>query len=155
MWIMAISQNYGIQVDGNCLNFKQGPPTPWQCYCTGCIPAQTWDLVDYSLLSEAQTSGIKQRSGVGNVVEEIVVDGLCIYVCLCVAWTISLCVSDSLCFPPVLSQYRGPTEPSVSGSNSKRVRKTTTGSVSARGLSTASASCICLTFPKQNIKPWD
>lgn len=96
MWIMAISQNYGIQVEGNCLNFKQGPPTPWQCYCTGCIPAQTWDLVDYSLLSEAQTSGIKQRSGVGNVVEEIVVDGLCIYVCLCVAWTISLCVSDSL-----------------------------------------------------------
>lgn len=39
------------------------------------------------------------------------------------------------------------------GVKSKEVRKTTTGSASAQGLSTATASCICLTFPKQNTEP--
>lgn len=39
------------------------------------------------------------------------------------------------------------------GVKSKEVRKTTTGSASSQGLSTATASCICLTFPKQNTEP--
>lgn len=39
------------------------------------------------------------------------------------------------------------------GVKSKEVRKTTTGSASAQGLSTATASCIRLIFPKQNTEP--
>lgn len=111
-----------------------------------CIPAQTLDFVNYSLLSEAQTSGVEEhgwecygRNSCGWA--------LLIRVCVRHEPFLSLC----LILSAFLQSY-----PGTEGQQScqwvgvrERVRKTTTGSVSAWGLSTASASCICLTFPKQ------
>lgn len=95
-------------------HFKQATTktTSWQRYYTCCVPAQTLGFVDlYSLLSEAQTSGIRRR--VNSC-------GWVLHARLCVVRTISLCVSDSFCEPPVLSWYRSLTQPPVSGSKSKR-----------------------------------
>lgn len=124
MWIMGISQNYGIfKVEGSCfiatLNKLTTKTTSWQCHCTGCVPAQTLNLLTCTVYwARHKPLAEEEEYLVRNVLEEIVVDGLCIYVH--VVWTISLCVSESLCFPPVLSWYRRPTELSVSGSKSRR-----------------------------------
>lgn len=67
-------------------------------------------------------------------------------------WRVAACVDLS-----VFLQSHPSTEGLQSsqwvGVKSKEVRKTTAGSASAQGLSTATASCVCLPFPKQNTEP--
>lgn len=117
MWIMGISQNYGIfKVEGSCfiatLNKLTTKTTSWQCHCTGCVPAQTLNLLTCTVYwARHKPLAEEEEYLVRNVLEEIVVDGLCIYVH--VVWTIYLCVWVSLLSSsPVLVQkaYRAVSE---------------------------------------------
>lgn len=145
---MGISQNYGIFKQRQLFycHFKQVNHKNY--FMTVSLrrlrSSSNFYSVDFfSLLSEVQTSGISQRvpgwecfgrNSCGWVLH--------IYVCVCGVNYFSLVRRPlSLSSGLVLVQkvYRAVSEWEY---EERRIRKTTTGSASARGLSTALASCI-------------
>lgn len=120
------------------------------------LQLKLWILLTYTVCwVRHKLLALAEEYLVRNVLEGIVVDGFCMCVCVCVCGVnySSLCVWFSvLCSSLVLVQkaFRVFSEWEK---EHKRIRKTTTGSASARGLSTALlAWWSSLILPKQNIK---